>query len=1337
MSKTNENKPDSSTSSSTIKNLFRQTEQTLSDEQEEPKTKEKEPIGRFIQQHEEEPFEMDEFSEQTERRVSGAAYYGQSSSRENGKESRSAAPKSRSGKSFFSRVKSGWSRMLESMKQQPEAEDFKDDLFDEEEQDAHTAVKETEAKAQTAESGERKGFFKNLYIENFETAIEEKASRTVEDTSEQDPSQKITKNNEPYSQTDTAAKDIGKTVKFTAPKALIVSSDDTETDLTVKNTDKIQKQDVGAVLDQTPEHHTETKDAEQRSNTAQSKAEQEKEHSKAEYSNVIYTAPSQTKAAQKTTAPVAAPPPSKPTRSEKFEFPTELRLGKELPVFDIFAEYDKEQKMKESEKAAACVQQTVESVPSETAETKTALSEQKKEDKPLSPAPAAEENTSKESFDSGEQKVKAEAAEEDKTETSVQNAEEKKSVQSLPLQKDASSSEVTVEKTAETVQDKAEQPPVTKTADSSETENGKISAAVQDNSENTKQADRQESDAAAQHPKETPAAVKADLIKKAEPQTPPETEKKPIELFSVKEETKASAHSEHTGSNEPKRNVSDNLIYDAPAVSTSRREEEKDLTEGKNTAIVYHYSKTPPMIVMAGKFTGTLRAEYEAAREYRNRLTGIGEGNKTAAEKTLRPEDILSKTKSENVKKASEQTSGVIFKKKKNKQASKDIIAAKKNDVKQEKKKKDIPLIDLEQYEEIPERPVRKAPSAFSKKGTSRFDKQKNAKEKKQRKKGWIRSLFSSEDAFDPDDLKTREYEAKAQIEDYNEEKDAEAIKTEISTNFQSVFVRVIILLCTTVASIILGLLGQCTELFRVNIRNGWLWFSIISFLLLTTAIIASRNPIVNGILPLKRFKGNSDTAVAIASAAAAMQSVTALLTPDVYVDGTMYLYTPIVMLALLCNAIGKLLIITRTHYNFNFLVKPYPKYAGKIFTDKQNAEKMTHELPIRKPLIAYTRKARFMSNFLQLSYAPDPSEKSAARLAPYTSAFALVCGIVYGVMNRSFIGGISSFALTTAMSVPMMALLSINIPLRRLCKSALRSGAMITSYETVRQFSDTNAIMIDSSQLYPKGSVTLSGMRSFKQSKLNDALQAGAAIMNAVNGTMVHIFETIVQCSKNDLPRVDNVAYEDGKGIVGWVKDQRVLIGNRSLLSSHNITPPDPEIEEKYYKRGEDVLYISVGGDLIAMFILSYKTNKKVANELRALEQSGVSFIIRTVDPNITKEKAAERFGLFHRCITILPTGLGNICHDAMNGTEERSRAYLVTRGNISSFAKAVAGCLKMKLSVTLSNIFQWLSVGSGLMIVTMMSFVGGFEKLGCLEMLLFTGFWLLSSVIVSLIKR
>ena len=101
------------------------------------------------------------------------------------------------------------------------------------------------------------------------------------------------------------------------------------------------------------------------------------------------------------------------------------------------------------------------------------------------------------------------------------------------------------------------------------------------------------------------------------------------------------------------------------------------------------------------------------------------------------------------------------------------------------------------------------------------------------------------------------------------------------------------------------------------------------------------------------------------------------------------------------------------------------------------------------------------------------------------------------------------------------------------------------------------------------------------------------------------------------------------------------------------------------------------------------------------------------------------------------MPTGLGNICHEAMTKVDERSRAYLVTRGNISSFAKAVSGCIKMKFSVTLSKIFQCLSVGSALLIVTMMSFVGGFEKLGCLEMLIFIGFWLLASIIVSLIKK
>ena len=154
-------------------------------------------------------------------------------------------------------------------------------------------------------------------------------------------------------------------------------------------------------------------------------------------------------------------------------------------------------------------------------------------------------------------------------------------------------------------------------------------------------------------------------------------------------------------------------------------------------------------------------------------------------------------------------------------------------------------------------------------------------------------------------------------------------------------------------------------------------------------------------------------------------------------------------------------------------------------------------------------------------------------------------------------------------------------------------------------------------------------------------------------------------------------------------------------------------------------------------MFTLSYKTYKHIANELRVLEQSGVSFIVRTVDPNLTREKVAEQFGLFYRCITILPTGMGNICHDAISGTDDSARAYLITRGKLSAFAKAVSGCIKMKMGVFLSRIVQGVSVGAGIVLVNMIAFVSGFEKLGCMEMLIYIGFWSITSIITSMIKK
>ena len=794
--------------------------------------------------------------------------------------------------------------------------------------------------------------------------------------------------------------------------------------------------------------------------------------------------------------------------------------------------------------------------------------------------------------------------------------------------------------------------------------------------------------------------------------------------------------------------------------------EGKNFTEGRYPGLTYHASDLTPFVVMAGKFTESVRGEYNAIRLYKKSLQKPIEQSHAGESKPSGAKAVTQKAASSDKPAASEKNShaapGALPKQTDTSKKSelsapaprpvirfpgtqhsvtinppvKDVSAqsdtAPVSDNTKPKKAAEASKAEPPQKKtDSKKKPVAK--KAVSKKS----GKTPNVKKNKKPLKARIAFFFGTDEEFDPDDNVAEEISDLLQIDDYSDEEDAATIRSELTASLSSISFRTILLLISAAFSVILAIVSQATPLFRETIHNGWLVYALICFALFTASVVISRRTIVNGLMPLIRFKGNSDTAFAVASLACGVQSITSVFTPDRFIDGTMYIYVPLVTFALFLNSLGKVLIMLRTNSNFRYLTKTGQKHVGKIYTDIQNAEKMVADLPSKKTIIGYTKRTGFVTNFLHLSYTPDPSEELAVRISPYIAVFSLLCGIVYGVITKDIPGAASAWALTACVGAPVVCLLAVNLPMFRLCEQVIRRGAMITCYETVRQFCDTNAVMIDSSQLYPKGSVTFNGMKTFKQTKLDDALSACAAIMYAVNGTLTDVFEDMIHFNRDKLPKVESVIYEDGRGLVGWVKGSRVLIGNRELLAAHNITPPEPALEERHRKNGFDIAYISVSGELIAMLILKYTPRADIVHELRTLEDNGVSFIIRTVDPNITKEAVAEKFYLYHRCVTVLPTGLGNICHEVMSSADESTRAYLVTGGKLSAFARAVSGCIRMRTNVSFTKIIQSIAVFLGLGIFTVICFVSGFEKLGCVEILIYLAFWASAALGVSLIIK
>ena len=603
------------------------------------------------------------------------------------------------------------------------------------------------------------------------------------------------------------------------------------------------------------------------------------------------------------------------------------------------------------------------------------------------------------------------------------------------------------------------------------------------------------------------------------------------------------------------------------------------------------------------------------------------------------------------------------------------------------------------------------------------------------KKKTQMLKLFSDDEDFDIDDIDFNG--ENREIEEYSSKNDEREIRSEINNNYRKLTFRSIIVAIGLVFSITLDILvGVISETF-MSMPFGWLLVAFLNAIILCVCVVACYVPIINGLIPLRHFKANSDTSLAVASFAGILQAFVSFFSPQSFINGYLHYYTTLVILGLLLNCIGRMLIITRVHDNFKFIMKNPELYAGKIYTDERNAKRMFMGAPLNKPLIAYRKKTKFLSNFLQLSYAPDPSENIASKIAPITSVVAIVAALLYAFIGGGVAEGASAFVLFAIILTPVCQLVAVNLPIKKLCSAVVKKGSMVTSYESVKQFCDTNAIIVDANDLYPSGTVTMSGIKTFSGSKVDDAIRGAAAVMFAVKAPMSSMFDNIIKSKRDTLPHVESVIYEDGLGLVGWVAGQRILLGNRRLLEAHGIKVPSVEYEKKYTDKSKQAVYLSLGGELVAMFIVTYKGSSYIAEELRNLEQNGVTILVRTIDSNITQDRIAEDFGVFYRSVKILPTGLGNITKEMTDTPDEETRAYIATKGGIQSFARAISGCIRIKSNVTLSIFLQMAGIILGFVLVGVITFISGIARLNILELLIMYVFCIIVGIVAPTIRK
>ena len=584
----------------------------------------------------------------------------------------------------------------------------------------------------------------------------------------------------------------------------------------------------------------------------------------------------------------------------------------------------------------------------------------------------------------------------------------------------------------------------------------------------------------------------------------------------------------------------------------------------------------------------------------------------------------------------------------------------------------------------------------------------------------------------------TRALDSGESIDDYTGPEDARSISHELKGDMRELTMRMTI---TGVCTLLLALVnlifgGQLSA--GGNVGSMPIVYVVLTVVFLGVSIGVCYRTVVNGLKALFSFNANADSAAAAAAVAVALQTISSIFFRSELTGNRLHLYAAVLSAILFINAAGKLTMIRRIHSNFRFVSSREQKYTVRTFDDYNTSLRMTKDCVVEKPLIAYQCRAGFLKRFLELSYLPDPSEAASQTMAPIGLIASLVVCIACLLISRSVPTALSALAASSCACVAVANMLSVNLPVSRLCRTARRAGAMVVGYEAVERLGNVNAVIVDADEVFPRGTVVLNGIKTFGNKQgAEQAIIAASALMKEIGGPLSGVFDQVISENEGALPEVENCSYEEGGGIIGRVDNQKIYIGGRALMINHRIEVPAREEETQYSSGNKVVVYIAVDTAVAAMLVLTYSADRRRKNELQRMEESGISVLIRTTDPNVNAQMVSRLFGIDANSVAVLESELGDTAQNLMEDKIPRADAVVATKGRMESMLNVICACVEEKRTVSVLVAIQNAAMILGFVLVAFMACFGGMRQLSPFILFLFEFFWLLVILVLPKLRK
>lgn len=269
-----------------------------------------------------------------------------------------------------------------------------------------------------------------------------------------------------------------------------------------------------------------------------------------------------------------------------------------------------------------------------------------------------------------------------------------------------------------------------------------------------------------------------------------------------------------------------------------------------------------------------------------------------------------------------------------------------------------------------------------------------------------------------------------------------------------------------------------------------------------------------------------------------------------------------------------------------------------------------------------------------QRSRAPIQSvaDRVAAVFVPAVVLIALAAFVVWAIWGPS---PSLTFAVVAAVSVLIIACpcaLGLATPMSIMVATGrgAQSGVLIRDAEALERFAKVDVIVVDKTGTLTEGAPAVSHVAATGEFTEDELLSLAGAVETGSEHPLADAIVAAAGARNLTLDKATDFDARTGQGVLATVRSQRVLLGNRSLMTSEGIpTEALDAVAQEWQTEGATAIYLAVDDQAAGLIAATDPVKETTPDALTALREEGLRVIMATGDSAGAAHHVGEKLGI------------------------------------------------------------------------------------------------------------